>query len=145
MLLEWSKHPSRARAVLSLSSGVRTFFFRIARIASVAAPGDHCGRVRVVVPGDARSFHRPLAGGQVYHEEYVELDQRRQYEEDGVHAQAGAAHLPVQLEPVGGERDVEQHQRRQQRYSAVLQPAGIDADVVSAGLRGREGRLDQPG
>lgn len=95
--------------------------------------------------GARRSFHRPLAGGEVYREEYVELDQGRQYEEHGVHAQAGTAHFRVELEPVGGERDVEEHQRRQQRYGAVLQPAGIYTDVMPAGLRGRERRLDQPG
>jgi len=139
VLLEWNKHPSHER----VSRGGRTLSgWRGLR----AWP-----RPDIIAGGfasssrDSRSFHRPLAGGQVYHEEYVELDQRRQYEEDGVHAQAGAAHFPVELEPIGGERDVQQHQGRQQRYGAVLQSAGIDADVMFAGLRGRERRLDQPG
>lgn len=62
--------------------------------------------------GVSQSFHRPLAGGEIYHEEYVELDQRRQYKEHGIHAQAGPAHFSVELKLVGGKRDVQQHQRR---------------------------------
>lgn len=101
------KHPSLEQVSLGKSEGGGF----PARIASGAAPG-HVLRAGHR-PGVSRSFHRPLAGGEIYHEEYVELDQRRQYEEHGVHAQAGAAHFSVELKLVGGERDVQQHQGRQ--------------------------------
>ena len=60
-------------------------------------------------------------GRQVHPEEDVELDEGGEYEEDGVHAEAGAADLAVELEAIRGEGDVKEQQSRQQRYRAVLQ------------------------
>lgn len=47
-------------------------------------------------------------GGQVHPKEDVELDEGGKYQEYGVHAQAGAADLAVQLETICGESDVEE-------------------------------------
>lgn len=58
------------------------------------------------------SFARAHVDG----EENVELDERRQHQEHGVHGETSSPHCRVQLELVEPEGEIEHQQRGQQRY-----------------------------
>lgn len=88
---------------------------------------------------------RRRARRQVHPEEDVELDEGGEHEKYGVHAEAGAADLAVELEAIRGEGHVEEQEGREQGYRAVLEAARIDADVVLALERRGERGLDEPG
>lgn len=72
--------------------------------------------------GSLRFEFTSLARAHVDREEYVKLYERGQHQEHGVHGEAGATHRRVQLELIEPKRQVQQQQRRQQRYGRVLQP-----------------------
>lgn len=92
-----------------------------------------------VRPFSARS---PPARRQVHPEEGVELDERRQHQENGVHQQADPAHPLVQDEFVQGEGDVQHQQRGQQGDGAVFYPRGVYPDLGEVSVRIRRGETE---